>query len=122
MSTLEPWRDAVARADALLTEGEAADDVGVIATAVSAFHAALKLAPRPSAPRDWAWTQCRLSAALRALAVRSGDPMLPDAAVAAAAAALQEYSYAASPLDWARAHALLGTAQTVAGERAGDPE
>ena len=114
------WQDALTRADALLRDGESADDVGVIAESISAFHAALKLAPRRTT--DWAHTQCRLCAALRALAVRDGDAMLPRAAVAAAEAALEVYSFDATPLDWARANALLGTAQAVAGERAGDAE
>lgn len=114
------WPEALARADSLLRDGEAADEVRKIAEAVSAFHAAVKLTTPHSL--DWAHTQCRLSAALRALAVRGGDAMLPGAAVAAAEAALQVYGRGATPLDWARANALLGTAQAVAGEREGSPE
>ena len=49
------WREALMHADGLLRDGEATDDIGLIATAVSAFQAALKLAPRRGAPRDWAW-------------------------------------------------------------------
>jgi tetratricopeptide (TPR) repeat protein len=114
------WQEALTRADTLLRDGESTDNVGTIAEAVSAFHAALKLTSRGS--MDWAWTQCRLSAALRALAARGGDAMLPQAAISAAEAALGVYTFDATPLDWARANALLGTAQAVAGERAADPD
>jgi tetratricopeptide (TPR) repeat protein len=114
------WHDALTLADALLRDGESTDDVGKVAASISAFHAAAKLAA-PRSP-DWAHTQCRLSAALRALAVRGGDATLPPVAVAAAEAALQVYTLETAPLDWARANALLGTAQAVAGERAGDPD
>ena len=114
------WLIALERADALLRDGESADDIGKIAESISAFHAALKLTAARSL--DWAHTQCRLSAALRALAVRGGDAMLPGAAVAAAEAALQVYTFDKTPLDWARANALLGTAQAVAGEHEVNPE
>ena len=48
MSADEAWRQAIARAEVLLQEGEAAEDMSVIADAVSGFNAALKLASRAS--------------------------------------------------------------------------
>ena len=63
----EAWRQSIAKAELLLSEGEAAEDIAGIADAVSGFNAALKLATRNEAPLDWAKTQSRLSAALRAL-------------------------------------------------------
>ena len=60
MSAGEAWRQAIARAEVLLAEGEAAEDMSVIADAVSGFNAALRLASRTEAPLDWAKTQSRL--------------------------------------------------------------
>ncbi len=37
MSTNEAWRQAIARAEVLLQEGEAAEDIPLIADAVSGF-------------------------------------------------------------------------------------
>ena len=111
MSADEAWRQTMARAEILLQEGEAAEDMSVIADAVSGFNAALKLAPRPQVPLDWAKTQSRLSAALRALAARIDDPVMLHAAMTACDAALEVYSPRTTPQDWARTMALLGAAQ-----------
>ncbi len=121
MSGDEPWRQAIARAEVLLAEGEAAEDISVIADAVSGFNAALKLAPRADVPLDWAKTQSRLSAALRALGARIDDPVMLHAAMTACDAALEVYSTRTAPQDWARTVALLGAAQVVLGERDSDP-
>ena len=45
----EAWRQSIAKAELLLSEGEAAEDIAGIADAVSGFNAALKLAPRNEA-------------------------------------------------------------------------
>ena len=50
MSAGEAWRQAIAKAEILLSEGEAEEDVSGIADAVSAFNTALRLAPRSDAP------------------------------------------------------------------------
>ena len=103
MSAGEPWRQAIAKAEVLLAEGEAAEEISVIADAVSGFNAAVKLAPRAEAPLDWAKTQSRLSAALRALGAE---------AVAACRAALAVYTLEATPLEWAMASTNLANALT----------
>ena len=121
MSADEAWRQAIAQAEIMLAEGEAADDMSVIADAVSGFNAALKLAPRADLPLDWAKTQSRLSAALRALAARIDDPVMLHSAMTACDAALEVYSPRTTPDDWARTVALLGAAQVVLGERDSDP-
>ena len=99
----EAWRQASAKAEILLSAGAAAEDIPGIADSVSAFNVALKLAPRAEAPLDWAKTQSRLSAALRALGAE---------AVAACRAALAVYTLEATPLEWAMASTNLANALT----------
>jgi hypothetical protein len=60
MSADEAWRQTIAKAEVLLAEGEAAEDISGIADAVSGFNTALRMAPRADAPLDWAKTQSRL--------------------------------------------------------------
>ena len=117
----EAWRQAIAKAEILLSEGEAAEDISGIADAVSGFNVALKLAPRSEAPLEWAKTQSRLSAALRALGARIDDPMMLHLAMTACDHALEVYRPDNTPEDWARTVALLGAAQVVLGERDSDP-
>jgi len=74
MSADQAWRQTIAKAELLLSEGEAAEDISGIADAVSGFNTALKLTSRAEAPLDWAKTQSRLSAALRAWARASTIP------------------------------------------------
>ena len=112
MSADEAWRQAIAKAEILLSEGEAAEDISGIADAVSGFNAALKLAPRAEAPLDWAKTQSRLSAALRALGARIDDPVMLHSAMTACDHALEVYR--------PRHHAGgLGTHRGAARRRAG---
>ncbi len=87
----EAWRQSIAKAELLLSEGEADEDIVGIADAVSGFNAALKLAPRNEAPLDWAKTQSRLSAALRALGARIDDPVMLHSAMTACDLALEVY-------------------------------
>ena len=121
MSADEAWRQTIAKAEVLLAEGEAAEDISGIADAVSGFNTALRMAPRADAPLDWAKTQSRLSAALRALGARIDDPVMLHSAMTACDHALEVYRPDTTPEDWARTVALLGAAQVVLGERDSDP-
>src|SRR5579883_2131256 len=121
MTAAEVWRQTIAKAEVLLSEGEASEDISGIADAVSTFNAALKLAPRGEVPLDWAKTQSRLSAALRALGARIDDPVMLHSAMTACDHALEVYRIDTAPEDWARTVALLGAAQVVLGERDSDP-
>src|SRR3984885_13011769 len=115
MSGSQAWRQTIAKAEVQLSEGEAAEDISGIADAVSSFNAALKLAPRADAPLEWAKTQSRLSAALRALGARIDDPVMLHSAMTACDHALEIYRQDSTPEDWARTVALLGAAQVVLG-------
>ena len=72
-------------------------------------------------PLEWAKTQSRLSAALRALGARIDDPVMLHSAMTACDHALEIYSSGQHAEDWARTVALLGAAQVVLGERDSDP-
>ena len=97
MSADGVWRQTVTRAEILLSEGEAEENIAGIADAVSAFNTALKLAPRADVPLDWAKTQSRLSAALRALGARIDDPVMLYSAMTACDQALEVYRRDATP-------------------------
>ena len=97
MSANEAWRQTIAKAEFLLSEGEAEEDISGIADAVSGFNAALKLRRAREAPLDWAKTQSRLSAALRALGARIDDPVMLHSAMTACDHALEIYRPDSTP-------------------------
>ena len=116
----ERWQYQMLRANSLLQRGEGFFETGSLYEAVNVYtQVALPLAPRSSAPTDWAKTQSDLGGALVALGVRGDDQALRNALVAFRAA-LEVRTRASAPSDWAETQTNLGVAFLISGARGDD--
>jgi tetratricopeptide (TPR) repeat protein len=102
-------------------ESETATAVTTLRQAVAAYHAALAVATREWAPRDWATTQNNLGNALKSIAEREHETATAIAmlqqAVAAFRAALEVRTREGAPLEWAQTQSNLGNVLTRLGGR-----
>jgi tetratricopeptide (TPR) repeat protein len=124
MNAAASWFQTMAEAEGFLRSAELARDgdaaIAAATEAVTAFRAALDLAPVARTPLDWAETQTRLSVALRLLGALLDDVELLHDAIRSAQAALSVAPLATAPQVWGRARAALGSVYVVLGERDGD--
>lgn len=114
--------------DALLDQGmHTGGEAGrqLLAQAVAACHAALKVRTREQFPQDWAATQVGLGNALQEQGKRTGGEegrQLLAQAETAYRAALEVYTRERSPQPWAAAQTNLGAALREQGLRSGGEE
>jgi tetratricopeptide (TPR) repeat protein len=124
MDAAASWFQTMVEAEGFLRSAELARDgdaaIAAATRAVTAFRAALDLAPVERTPLDWAETQSRLSVALRLLGALLDDVELLHDAIRSAQAALSVAPLATAPQIWGRARAALGSVYVVLGERDGD--
>lgn len=111
------WRNKQKQTAALTDYGNLKNDNAALTQAIATADEALKLAPRLTAPDDWASTQAQLGDILRILGDRQGDAALLEKAVSAYQAALEVRSREHAPLDWAETVTHLGIALGTLGQR-----
>ncbi|WP_223476263.1 tetratricopeptide repeat protein [Oricola indica] len=120
------WADAhVALANALKIQGArtgGADGAALIAEAIDAYRAALRVYTETDHPADWAMTQNNLAVALSNQGTRTGGAdgaALIAEAIDAYRAALRVYTETDHPVDWAMTQNNLANALRNQGERTG---
>jgi tetratricopeptide (TPR) repeat protein len=111
------WRYRLRVARTLQDRGREFGDVTALHEAIDAYTVALALAPRSTAPRDWAHTQNSLGNALCTLGSRETSSARLHLSVAAFRAAMQELTREAAPNEWSAAQNNLGNALAALGER-----
>lgn len=116
------WDYKSREADAWFSDGQLTGDLAALDRSVAGFAAALALAPRETAPLDWALTQNNLGNAylLRAQQSLANDQF--DKALAAYRAALEVRTRAAYPQLWARTQNNIALVSVDLFERNGDKQ
>ncbi len=115
------WSFRTLQAGALSLRGEVFGETATLRDAVRLYRdVALPLAPRATAPVDWAATQNDLGITLLDLGIQGGDGQALREAVVAFHAALEVSNYAVDPAGWAETQHNLGNVLLVLGERGDD--
>jgi uncharacterized caspase-like protein len=110
----------IKRADALTDHGTFQIDNDSLNEALSVYTAALEMAPRDSAPAEWAKLKGRIGQTRQGLGARLGDVGIMHASIDAFNEALTVQTRESSPRDWAAAHNNLGNVLYSLGFRTGD--
>lgn len=122
----ENWDDALSLdytikyADALTDYGTYQVDNESLNQALTIYTDALRMAPRETAPLDWAKLQGRIGQVKQGLGSRLGDVAIMQASVDAFADALEVQTRDVSPRDWAANQNNLGNVLYSLGHRTGD--
>jgi tetratricopeptide (TPR) repeat protein len=111
------WRYTEHKAEALYAQGDQFGDNAALTEAIATHRAALALAPRETAPQQWAMTLNNLGNALETLGERESGTARLEEAASAYRAALQEYRRERVPPDWAMTQNNLGNVLKALGER-----
>jgi len=110
----------IKQGDALTDHGTYQVDNDALNKALSVYTAALEMAPRDSAPADWAKLQGRIGQTKQGLGARLGDVAIMQASIDAFNQALTVQTRAAAPHDWAAAQNNLGNVLYSLGFRTRD--
>ncbi|MFZ5671690.1 MAG: caspase family protein [Pseudomonadota bacterium] len=111
------WRYKFEIGNVLSEQGDTRGDTTSLRRAITAYEAALTLADRAKAPKDWAKTQNNLGITLGALGDRESGSDNLLRAVKAYQAALEVFTREASLPDWGMTHNNLGGVLLSLGER-----
>lgn len=112
----EEWGFRMDQAGALAGDGHEFGNRSSFAAAIGVYQHAVKLAPRPAAPHEWAATHFHLGNTLLAAGECDKDPDRVEEAIDAYLLALEEWTRERNPFDWARAQNSLGDALRLLGE------
>ncbi len=111
------WRYKFETGNVLSEQGDTRGDMTSLRRAITAYEAALTLADRAKAPKDWAKTQNNLGITLGALGDRESGSDNLLRAVKSYQAALEVFTREASLSDWGMTHNNLGGVLLSLGER-----
>jgi uncharacterized caspase-like protein len=110
----------IKQGDALTDHGTFQIDNDALNQALGIYTAALEMAPRDTAPLDWAKLQGRIGQTRQGLGARLGDVAIMQASIDAFDQALSVQTREAVPRDWAAAQNNLGNVLYSLGFRTGD--
>lgn len=110
----------IKRADALTDHGTFQVDNDSLNEALDIYTAALAMAPRDTAPADWAKLQGRIGQTRQGLGARLGDVSIMHASIDAFNEALTVQTRESNPRDWAAAQNNLGNVLYSLGFRTRD--
>jgi uncharacterized caspase-like protein len=110
----------IKQADALTDHGTFQVDNDSLNEALRIYTAALDMAPRDTAPADWAKLQGRIGQTKQGLGARLGDVTIMQASIDAFNQALTVQTRENNPRDWAAAQNNLGNVLYSLGFRTGD--
>ncbi|MEO7221422.1 MAG: caspase family protein, partial [Devosia sp.] len=112
----------ISQGDALSDRGYYHTDNAALTAALAAYDQAAALAPRDSAPSDWAKIEDRVGQAMQVLGERLADPATLRASIAHYEAALAIRTEAAAPIEWAKSKNNLANALYSLGARNNDAD
>jgi tetratricopeptide (TPR) repeat protein len=107
----------VSQGDALSDRGYYNTDNAALTAALAAYDEARALAPKDSAPVEWAKIEDRVGQAMQVLGERLADPATLKASIEHYQAALTVRTEAAAPIDWAKSQNNLANALYSLGAR-----
>ena len=110
----------IKQGDALTDRGYYNIDNDALTAAIGVYDAALAMAPRDSAPADWAKIESRIGQAKQGLGARLGDVSILRASIDAFQQSLAVRPKEASPEDWAATQNNLGNVLYSLGYRTDD--
>lgn len=112
----------IKQGDALTDHGTNQIDNDALNEALRIYAVALEMAPRESAPLDWAKLQGRIGQTKQGLGARLGDISIMQASIEAFDEALSVQTREGTPRDWAAGQNNLGNVLYSLGFRTGDQE
>jgi len=110
----------IKQGDALTDHGTLQIDNDALNQALAIYAKALEMAPRETAPRDWAKLQGRIGQTKQGLGARLGDVAIMQASIEAFDQALSVQTRETTPRDWAAGQNNLGNVLYSLGYRTGD--